>query len=105
MMERGISDKTVSRLKFLRKSKVFDDGVYALVVETYLDSIDSGKNKDERLKEIKLLQMFSNPELYNTVYEDEIKQEQARKNKEVQPSQDAMKNALELMNRIDNTKI
>ena len=103
MIERGLSDKTISQLRRLRAAGAFADTAYAFEVSQHLDDLDRRQKQSDLLDAIKLLQVFIDPEMFKNVYREDIekqKMERAERLKQMDPSKIDMDSVMELFGSI-----
>lgn len=103
MIERGLSRETISQLRRMRAADLFADTEYAFEVSQHLDKLDKEDRRKETLDMIKLLQVFINPDMFKTVYRDDIdkqKLERAEKMRSIDPSKVDMDSVKELLGSI-----
>lgn len=103
MIERGLSKETISQLRRMKAAGLFADTEYAFEVSQHLDKLDREDRRKETLDMIKLLQIFIDPDMFKTVYRDDIdkqKLERAEKMKSIDPSKVDMDSVRELLGSI-----
>lgn len=107
MIERGLSDETVSRLRYYRASGILDDGMYGHVVSQHLDYLDEMEKSDEVVLVVKALQAFINPSMYNDKYGNETDEGPANidTTKQIKPTPEMKMKAMKLLEGMDNAMV
>lgn len=72
MIRRGLSDETISRLRFLKACGAIPDTDLGVLVKAALDSADSSDRFKVAESLSKRLQLFINAPLYREVYRKEL---------------------------------
>lgn len=113
MIERGLSDDTVSQLRFYDFQGALDDSPYHMYIKWYLREEDVSDRLEERRNALNELESYIDYEAFNET-QKQLKRRKSSSDvvsnsEEVTPSAETMKMANDklnqLLNRMDNSAV